>query len=144
MWLKMYCALKKIALIRSDLLYQELICNSSSQYTPYQEGTLPHLLHRKVQKHFCYRQGKKSSCLKYVKVNAYLVLNGESETAFFASIKLSYSLALEEKIFIIIDYCLHCTVCNTSEIILIFGGFLFHSNTRRFCQFCLVIIHTDA
>ena len=58
-----------------------------------------------------------------MKLNAYLALNGESETAFFASIKLSYSFALEEKIFIIIDYCLKCTACNTSKIILTFGFF---------------------
>lgn len=87
--------------------------------------------------------GGGSVCLKYIKLNAYLALNGESETAFFASIKLSYSFALEEKIFIIIDYCLKCTVCNTSKIILTFGFFLLHSNTQHFHQFCPVIIHTD-
>lgn len=91
---------------------------------PHIEGKLPHLLHQKFQGHFCDRQGKKA-CLKYIETNAYLALNGESDTAFFVSIKLSYSFALEEKIFIIIDYCLKCTGCKTSKGVQTFGFFCF-------------------
>lgn len=44
---------------------------------------------------------KEKNSKKKIKLNAYLALNGESETVFFASIKLSYSFALEERILII-------------------------------------------
>lgn len=69
--------------------------------------------------------GEKSICLKYTEINAYLALNGESDTAFFASIKLSYSFALEEKIFIIIDYCLECPGRKSSKRVQAFGFFCF-------------------
>lgn len=61
---------------------------------------------------FLLQTGEKSVCQKYIKLNTYFTLNGESETAFFASIKLSYSFALKNKILIIIDYCLKHRVCN--------------------------------
>lgn len=93
-----------------------IICNSIWQYIPYWVGTLPHSTGN--FRSTSATDSKKKS-LKYIKLNAYLALNGESETAFFASIKLSYSFALEEEILIIYwlsskAYCMEYQQDNSS------------------------------
>lgn len=105
--------LSLLHLLKSEHLYPRLICSSGWEHPPYWGETFHTCSTRNIRGTSV--TGEKSICLKYIEINAYLALNGESDTAFFASIKLSYSFALEEKIFIIIDYCLKCTGYKTSK-----------------------------